>query len=228
MTPSLFLHLANLHRPRRQGHEAGDGDRLAIASLCGASAHSGSDAEADLDKLSQVASELADAIVAGRVPLPVGNLNTLARAAPSFQHLITKPTRSAVKLERSELPAEPTAVLAARVAAELGLADLTRIKECARSECSLVFYDDTRSRTQRWHAEAPCGRLERQRRHRTLLDSLDDNEALASVLRVLRQNRERIVDVMGTVTALMRSPADPYHERLVACYPQIPAASCPC
>jgi TnpA family transposase len=26
---------------------------------------------------------------------------------------------------------------------------------------------------------------------------------------------------MGTVTALMRPPADPYHERLVACYPQI-------
>jgi len=81
--------------------------------------------------------------------------------------LIAKPTRAAVRLERSELTARPTAVLAARVAAELGVADLSRIKECARSECRLVFYDDTRSRTQRWHADAPCGRLERQRRHRT-------------------------------------------------------------
>jgi predicted RNA-binding Zn ribbon-like protein len=166
--PSLFLQLANLHRPRREGHEAGDGDRLAIASLRGAVAQNGSDAEGDLDKLSQVASDLADAIVAGRVPLPVGNLNTLAQAAPSFPQLVAEPTGAAVRLERSALPAEPTAVLAARVATELGFADLTRIKECARSECSLVFYDDTRSRTQRWHAEAPCGRLERQRRHRTL------------------------------------------------------------
>ncbi len=167
MTPLLFLHLANLHRPRREGHEAGDGDRLAIASLWGTAAQSRDDAEPDLDRLSQVASDLADAIVAGRVPLPVGELNTLAQAVRSFPQLVAGPTRAAVRLERSQLVAEPIAALAARVAAELGAADLTRINECARSECRLVFYDNTRSRTRRWHAEAPCGRLERQRRHRT-------------------------------------------------------------
>jgi hypothetical protein len=36
----------------------------------------------------------------------------------------------------------------------------------ARPECTLAFYDATRSATQRWHAERPCGLRERQRRHR--------------------------------------------------------------
>jgi hypothetical protein len=30
----------------------------------------------------------------------------------------------------------------------------------------LLFYDSTKSRTRRWHAEDPCGRRERQRAHR--------------------------------------------------------------
>jgi len=167
VTPSLFLHLANLRRPRRKGHEADDGDRLPTAGLPEAVAARRDDGRPDLDELSQAASDLADAIVTRRVPLPVSELNLLAAGCPSFPQLVAEPTRAAVRLEQSELTARPTAVLAARVAAELGVADLTRIKECARSECRLVFYDETRSRTQRWHADAPCGRLERQRRHRT-------------------------------------------------------------
>lgn len=167
MTPSLFLHLANLRRARRKGHEADDGDRLPTAGLPETVDAQSGDGHPDLDELSQVASDLADAIVARRVPLPVGELNMLAEGCPSLPQLVADPNRAAVRLQRSELTARPTAVLAARVAAELGVADLSRIKECARSECRLVFYDETRSRTQRWHAEAPCGRLERQRRHRT-------------------------------------------------------------
>ena len=152
MTPSLFLHLANLHRPRRNGHVADDVDLRALAGFSKPVAtKTGGDAAARLDKLAQMASYIADAITAGRVPLPVGDLNALARAAPSFQQLVAEPTRVAVRLEWSELATDPTAVLAARVAAELGAADLTRIRECARSECRLVFYDSTRSRTQRWH-----------------------------------------------------------------------------
>ncbi len=58
-------------------------------------------------------------------------------------------------------------------------------------------------------------------RMQCVLDALDDDEAIAVVLGVLREDRSRVVDAMGTVTALMRPPADPYHERLVACYPQI-------
>ncbi len=58
-------------------------------------------------------------------------------------------------------------------------------------------------------------------RMQSVLDALDDEEAIAVVLAVLREDREGIVGAMGTVVALMRPPADPYHERLVACYPQI-------
>lgn len=55
----------------------------------------------------------------------------------------------------------------------------------------------------------------------SILDSLDDDEAIVVVLMALREDRERIEEAMGTVTALMRPPADPFHERLVASYPQI-------
>jgi hypothetical protein len=55
----------------------------------------------------------------------------------------------------------------------------------------------------------------------SVLDALDDAAAIAVVLADLREHRERIVGALGTVTTLMRPPADPFHERLVASYPQI-------
>lgn len=168
MTLPLFLYLANVRRPRRVGRAAADCDLPGIVDLLvRLDAHSGGDVHPDLDQLARLASELADAIVSGGVPLPVDELNALARSAISYSQLVADPACVALQLERIELPAEPAAALAARVIAELNAADLTRIKECGRTECHLVFYDNTRSRTQRWHAESPCGGLERQRRHRT-------------------------------------------------------------
>jgi predicted RNA-binding Zn ribbon-like protein len=38
------------------------------------------------------------------------------------------------------------------------------LRQCQRKECDLLFFDTTRSRSQRWHAESPCGWLERQHR----------------------------------------------------------------
>lgn len=55
----------------------------------------------------------------------------------------------------------------------------------------------------------------------SVLDALDDETAMATVLEGLRHDRERVVGALGTVTKLMRPPDDPYHERLVAAYPQI-------
>lgn len=55
----------------------------------------------------------------------------------------------------------------------------------------------------------------------SVLDALDDDEAIAAVVGVFREDRERIEQTMATVTALMRPLADPFHERLVACYPQV-------
>jgi predicted RNA-binding Zn ribbon-like protein len=59
-----------------------------------------------------------------------------------------------------------SAGLARRLVGELAGLEPGRLRRCARSECDLLFYDTTRSRTQRWHAEDPCGWRERQRRHR--------------------------------------------------------------
>ena len=56
---------------------------------------------------------------------------------------------------------------------------------------------------------------------RSLLDALDDPLTLEEVLAALRVRREGIEANMGTVEALMRPPGDPFHERLVAAYPQI-------
>ncbi|MFY9926792.1 MAG: Tn3 family transposase [Streptosporangiaceae bacterium] len=58
-------------------------------------------------------------------------------------------------------------------------------------------------------------------RMRCLLDALDDDPALAGVLEQFRTGRAGIEQNMDTVQALMRPPADPFHERLVAAYPQI-------
>ena len=40
---------------------------------------------------------------------------------------------------------------------ELEACDPTRLKRCLRRECGLFFYDKTRNRSARWHAEGPCG-----------------------------------------------------------------------
>ena len=58
-------------------------------------------------------------------------------------------------------------------------------------------------------------------RMRSLLDALDEQPALAGVLAEFRAQREGIEENMGTVDTLMRPPGDPFHERLVAAYPQI-------
>jgi predicted RNA-binding Zn ribbon-like protein len=58
------------------------------------------------------------------------------------------------------------AALARRLIEELNALEPDRLRRCARPECDLLFYDTTRSRTRRWHAEDPCGWRERQRVHR--------------------------------------------------------------
>jgi predicted RNA-binding Zn ribbon-like protein len=50
---------------------------------------------------------------------------------------------------------------------EIAACDPSRIKQCARPECSLLFYDGTRNHTARWHAENPCGWRARDARRRS-------------------------------------------------------------
>jgi predicted RNA-binding Zn ribbon-like protein len=58
------------------------------------------------------------------------------------------------------------AQLARRLIAELASLDSTRLRACARPQCTLLFYDTTRSRTRRWHAGDPATRRERDHARR--------------------------------------------------------------
>jgi len=53
--------------------------------------------------------------------------------------------------------ASAAAGLARRLIEELAVTNPGRMRRCARAACGLLFYDTTRSRTRRWHAENPCG-----------------------------------------------------------------------
>jgi hypothetical protein len=124
-------------------------------------------AEEDLDALSALASEasaVASSLAAGR-PTPTPTvINELASRALGHRRLEIRngAAESTVVWEYSSAACE----LANRLIQELGALDSTRLRECARPECTLVFYDTTRPGTQRWHAEDPCGWTERQRRRR--------------------------------------------------------------
>lgn len=54
----------------------------------------------------------------------------------------------------------------ARCIDEIGFCDPSRIRRCARPACGLFFYDLTRNRSARWHAEHPCGWRTRDERRR--------------------------------------------------------------
>jgi predicted RNA-binding Zn ribbon-like protein len=61
------------------------------------------------------------------------------------------------------------AQLARRLITELASLDPARLRQCGRPQCTLLFYDTTRSRTRRWHAEDPCGWRERDHARRATL-----------------------------------------------------------
>jgi len=56
--------------------------------------------------------------------------------------------------------------LARRLIEELAALEPNRLHRCARAGCDLLFYDTTRSRTRRWHADDPCGWRQRQQDRR--------------------------------------------------------------
>jgi predicted RNA-binding Zn ribbon-like protein len=166
LTPDTLLRLANLTVPRKPGR----GPRFHPDPL--ASPTDAADAlavprvePADLESLRELHAatvEVVDAVLGGR-PLarPAARLTRLAAPSSATVHL---DDRLRTRLDWSE--AGPTAALARQVVLELGELDPRRLKRCAHPPCDLVFYDTTRSRTQRWHAESPCGTRERQRRYR--------------------------------------------------------------
>jgi predicted RNA-binding Zn ribbon-like protein len=117
-----------------------------------------------LHRLADAARRIADSLVKGATP-SVRGLNRLAVDCAGRAQLRVTPAGELDAVVRWE-SGPAAAVLARRIIDELGAIDPSRLRRCARPECGLVFYDSSRSGTQRWHGEVPCGWRERQRRRR--------------------------------------------------------------
>lgn len=175
MTPEALVLLANLGRPRRPSGaampwvepvlpDAAAAERQ-LAGVVDLADRPIADVDlTDLRQLQRVATQAAEAIVAGERP-DFDELNSLARSSIAHLHLAVGDDGSLVARLVWEDPAVAGG-LARRLVAELAAVQPDRLRRCARPECDLVFYDTTRPGTRRWHAEDPCGWRERQRRRR--------------------------------------------------------------
>lgn len=171
MVPDALLVLANLGRPRRPSRASARCAEPVLPDAAGAArqlAGLGADAitEADvpaLRELQRVATQAAEALRREADP-DWALLNALARGSTAHAELINNDGDQQRQLVWTD--ASPAAGLARRLIDELADIDPSRLRSCARSECGLLLYDTTRSRTRRWHAEDPCGWRERQRLRR--------------------------------------------------------------
>ena len=108
---------------------------------------------------------VVEALIDGSPP-PLAVLNDLASRVPTAYVLEPGSPGGGLRAVISPKRESTVARLVLDVVRELGELAPSRLRRCERPECRLVFYDATRSATQRWHAESPCGLRERQRRHR--------------------------------------------------------------
>jgi predicted RNA-binding Zn ribbon-like protein len=117
-----------------------------------------------LRELQRAVSAIIDALIDGSAA-PLEPLNRLAAQHPAARALEQQVDGTLHAMRRFER-GSAAAILADHAISELDGLDAVRLRRCSRPECRLVFYDRTRSGTQRWHSERPCGLRERQRRHR--------------------------------------------------------------
>jgi predicted RNA-binding Zn ribbon-like protein len=170
---ALVVALANAQADRRPTHARVAMSHDALADAASASSllgpflgrRIGAKELAAVRALQTAVVAIVDALIDGSPP-PLELLNGLAAKEPTIARL--KRQRDGT-LHATLQPKHASAAATLVVAAirELSELDPSRLRRCARPECTLVFYDTTRSATQRWHAERPCGLRERQRRYRT-------------------------------------------------------------
>ena len=171
MSPELLLRVVNLTVPRRPGRAPAVNPNP-LATVADAAGALGVPAVADAELprcMSSIGSSLTsstDYWAEEGFEQPAERLSGLADASRAGARLEVCDARLQQRLDWSD----PTLAsgLARRILLEVGAIDPKRLRRCERAECDLVFYDQTRSNTQRWHAESPCGLRERQRRHRAL------------------------------------------------------------
>lgn len=177
MTPQrqpvpTVIALANATRPRRPPGArvatavdpfASHAAALALVQPLGLSRALGRDELDDLRALASETRTIAEALMGGRRPPSVRTLNRLAARAGATEALQVQPDGTLTVVVHRQADTAVTE-LAQRLVEELGRLDPMRLRHCAREACDLLFYDTTRSRTQRWHSESPCGNRERQDR----------------------------------------------------------------
>jgi predicted RNA-binding Zn ribbon-like protein len=170
--PQALLLLANLGRPRRPAGAAAPHSEPILPDSTVASAQLAEVIDqpvasadlTDLRRLQRAAVHVAEAMLAGAA-VDCTEINALAAESTARIELVVTeglPRRRLVWTDTSS-----AAALARRLIEELSALEPGRLRFCARPECDLLFYDTTRSRTRRWHAEDPCGWRERQRVRRT-------------------------------------------------------------
>jgi predicted RNA-binding Zn ribbon-like protein len=172
--PDVLVTLANLGRPRRPSGVRALVTEPVLPDVAGATGQlsglaAGPVAGAGLPALRRLHAFAADAavvILAGRMPDPAP-LNALASDSQARLRLVD--SGGTLRQELLWEDGSSAAQLARRLITELASLDPARLRQCARPQCTLLFYDTTRSRTRRWHAEDPCGWRERDHARRATL-----------------------------------------------------------
>lgn len=170
--PQALVLLSNLGRPRRPAGAAAahsepvlpDPETAARQLTPLTSALVTEDDLPALRLVQRAAVCAATAVLAG-APVDTAVINALAGGSTA-RMVLTSDDDGRLRQTLAWDDRSVAAGLARRLAAELASLEPKRLRRCARIECDLVFYDATRSRTQVWHAEDPCGWRERQRRRR--------------------------------------------------------------
>lgn len=191
--PSLTLAIANSAMPRRPAGARTrmiddpfrDGPALVRFARNWLQVGSPTVGKNDLDRLVR----WRDALSAFLAAFAAGNPSVSALAILNEE--IERATRTRRLSAKLEVEAVASNGLVERLVAncidEIARCDPGRIRQCSRPECSLLFYDTTRNRSARFHAENPCGWRAREARRRLsvrssdLLDvDVDDGPAAAS------------------------------------------------
>jgi predicted RNA-binding Zn ribbon-like protein len=169
---ALVVALANAQADRRPTHAPVAVPHDALANAASASellkpflaAPVEAQELADVRAVQRAVVAIVDALIDGS-QAPLEGLNALASEEPVIYALVRQPDGALRTTLRPKRGSAAATLLVAAIRELSGL-EPSRLRRCARPECTLVFYDTTRSATQRWHAERPCGLRERQRRHR--------------------------------------------------------------
>ncbi|TWP43312.1 hypothetical protein FKR81_42670 [Lentzea tibetensis] len=133
-------------------------DRLGLAG-----SNASEDQLAELRALRSALMAILTAEHDSKDPAPFWAEFTARTSAITFQHDFSTSTR----VDLRQVTGDPIGGRIARLVADLiDSGQWSRLRVCANDDCRSVFYDTTRSRTQRWHSYEICGNKRNVAAHR--------------------------------------------------------------